>query len=162
MTATDDFDFTEAVVERFIKDELRFLNRNDLDSWIDLYTDDGVYFMPLDEDQANPAVYDMIFYDNKPLMRIRRENFGHPLSPSMEYPIRSMRMISDCEILAKDTDSCRVETPFIASIFYQEVTWYSGVFFHDLVRRNDTIKIRQKQVNLLNMGSPQGVIVTYL
>jgi len=162
MTATDDFDFTEAVVERFIKDELRFLNRNDLDSWIDLYTDDGVYFMPLDEDQTDPALYDMIFYDNKPLMRIRRENFGHPLSPSMEYPIRSMRMISDCEILTKDADSCRVETPFIASIFYQEMRWYSGVFFHDLVRQDNTIRIRQKQVNLLDMGSPQGVIMTYL
>lgn len=162
MTTKDDFDFTEAVVERFIKDELRLLNRNDLDSWIDLYTDDGVYFMPLDEDQADPKLYDMIFYDNKPLMRIRRENFGHPLSPAMEYPIRSTRMIADCEILKKDAQSCRVETPFMACIFYQEMRWYAGVFFHDLVRHDDTIRIRQKQVNLLDMGNPQGVIMTYL
>lgn len=162
MTSPGTFEFTEPVVERFLKDELRLLNRNDLEAWIDLYTDDGIYFMPLDEDQADPARFDMIFYDNKPLMKIRKENFGHPLSPSMQYPIRSMRMISDCEIIEKTAESCRVETPFIASVFYQEMHWYSGIFFHDLVRQDDTIKIRQKQVNLLNMGSPQREIVTYL
>lgn len=162
MNVTEKPPFTESVVEQFIKGELRLLNRNDLDAWIDLFTDDGVYFMPLDEDQADPTLYDMIFYDNKPLMRIRRENFGHPLSPSMQYPLRSMRMISDCEIVEQSGDACRVETPFVASIFYQQMNWYSGVFFHDLVRREDRIKIRQKQVNLLNMGSPQGVIMTYL
>ncbi|MEM7571203.1 MAG: aromatic-ring-hydroxylating dioxygenase subunit beta, partial [Pseudomonadota bacterium] len=117
---------------------------------------------PLDEAQTDPDVYDMIMYDTKALMRIRLENFGHPKSPSMEYPLRSMRMMSDCRIIETSQDSCRTETPFMASIFYQSMQWYCGTYFHDFVREDGSLKIKRKQVNLLNMGAPMGAIMTYL
>ncbi|MEO0410787.1 MAG: aromatic-ring-hydroxylating dioxygenase subunit beta [Pseudomonadota bacterium] len=154
--------FETDAVERFIKAELRHLNAHDFAPWIDLFTDDGVYFMPLDEAQCDPSTYDMIMYDTKALMRIRLENFGHPKSPSMEYPIRSMRMMSDCQIISQNGDTCRTQTPFMASIFYQEMNWYCGTYYHDFVRDAGAMKIKRKQVNLLNMGAPMGAIMTYL
>ena len=154
--------FPQDEVERFIRGELQLLNRNKLDEWIDLYTDDGMYFMPLDESQADPERYDMIMFDNKPLMRIRKENFGRPDSPSMEYPIRSVRMISGCDIEIQADDSCRAEAPFMASIFYQSMRWYAGYYHYELVREEDRLRIKSKQVNLLDMGAPQGPILTYL
>lgn len=149
-------------LEQFIRAELRLLNAHDFAAWIDLFADDGVYFMPLDEAQADPELYDMIMYDNKPLMRIRMENFGHPDSPSMEYPIRSLRMISDCQIVEDTGATCTTETPFMASIFYQDMHWYAGTYRHSFVRDAGAIKIKSKQVNLLNMGAPMGGIMTYL
>lgn len=154
--------FDRATLESFIKAELRYLNAHNFAPWIDLFTDDGVYFMPLDEAQADPDIYDMIMYDTKALMHIRLENFGHPQSPSMEYPIRSTRMISDCQIIKETADQCRTETPFMASIFYQKMHWYAGTYFHDFVREAGALKIKRKQVNLLNMGAPMDAIMTYL
>ncbi|MFK8051154.1 MAG: aromatic-ring-hydroxylating dioxygenase subunit beta [Halioglobus sp.] len=154
--------FNETDLLRFIQDELRLLNRNDFDAWIDLFTDDGVYCIPLDEAQTDVSTYDMAMYDNKPLMKIRKENFGHHASPSMKYPMRSMRMVSDCRIIEFDETRCTTETPFMASIFYQEMQWYAGTYCHQLVRVGGSIKIARKQVNLLNMGAPLGAIMTYL
>ena len=154
--------FSQTAIERFVRHELKLLNKNRFDEWIDLYTDDGVYFMPLDESQTDPERYDMIMFDNKPLMQIRKENFGRPDSPSMEYPIRSMRMITECDIQERSDSACLVEAPFMASIFYQSMRWYAGYFYYKLVHSNDSFKIKSKQVNLLDMGAPQGPIITYL
>jgi len=162
MNSQEDNAFNETDLLRFIQDELRLLNRNDFDAWIDLFTDDGVYCIPLDEAQTDVSTYDMAMYDNKPLMKIRKENFGHQASPSMKYPMRSMRMVSDCRIVESDEASCVTDTPFMASIFYQEMHWYAGTYSHQFVRVGNSIKIARKQVNLLNMGAPFGAIMTYL
>lgn len=162
MSGNPDTAFERSALERFIKAELRYLNAHDFKPWIDLFTDDGIYFMPLDEAQSDPDVYDMIMYDTKPLMRIRLKNFGHPQSPSMEYPLRSLRMISDCQIVSQSANSCQTHTPFMASIFYQQMHWYAGTYIHDFVRQGEALKIKRKQVNLLNMGAPMDAIMTYL
>lgn len=154
--------FSEAKLLRFIQDELRLLNKNDFDPWIDLFSDDGVYCIPLDEAQTDVSTYDMVMYDNKALMKIRKENFGHQASPSMKYPMKSMRMVSDCRIIESHGTICRTDTPFMASIFYQEMHWYAGTYLHEFVRVDNSIKIVRKQVNLLNMGAPLGPIMTYL
>ncbi|MGI3170041.1 aromatic-ring-hydroxylating dioxygenase subunit beta [Pseudooceanicola sp. C21-150M6] len=154
--------FEEEALNRFIRQEIRYLNKNLFDPWIDLFTEDGIYLMPLDEDQADPAIYDMIMFDNVSLMKIRRENFGHPDSPSMAYPMRSMRMVSDSAITAADAESCQTETPFVASIYYQKMTWYAGTYIHHFRAEGEALKLTRKQVNLLDMGAPQGAIMTYL
>jgi len=154
--------FTEETLLRFIQDELRLLNQNAFDDWIDLFTDDGLYCMPLDESQADVSTYDMIMYDNKALMNIRKENFNHPASPSMKYPMRSMRMVSGCRVIEVDAVSCKTETPFMASIFYQEMHWYAGNYYHEFTLIDGVLKIKRKQVNLLNMGAPLSAIMTYL
>ena len=41
-------------IEQFLYDEADLLDRPDLDAWIDLYTEDGTYWMPVDEDQSDP------------------------------------------------------------------------------------------------------------
>ena len=153
---------SDANVEAFVRNELRLLNHNKFSEWIDLYTDDGLYFIPIDEDQVDPERYDMIMYDNKPLMQIRKENFGRDDSPSMEYPVRSMRMISDCSVISRSDNYCEAEAPFIASIFYQVMRWYAGYFYYKFVVVEGGIKIKSKQVNLLDMDAPQGPILTYL
>ena len=43
-----------ATIEAFLYREASFLDRPDLDSWIELYTDDAYYWIPATEDQVDP------------------------------------------------------------------------------------------------------------
>ena len=83
-----------ARVERLVHEETACLNRGDLDAWMALFSDDGYYWMPLDAVQTSPHDHDSLIFDNRPLMEMRRDNLGHELSPSMQRPVRSVRVLS--------------------------------------------------------------------
>ena len=142
--------------------EARYLNKADLESWISLFTEDGYYWMPLDSEQTSPHEHDSIFYEDRILMEIRKRNYLHRLSPSMQYPIRSSRVVSDIHITEYDEDSCTVESSFHAVILYKEQTVFAGSMRHQLQRDGDGYKIKIKRVDLLNADMPLPPIMIYL
>lgn len=144
--------------------EARYLNRADLENWIKLYTDDGIYWMPLDAEQTDPEEHDSIFYEDRTLMEIRKRNYGHRLSMSMQYPIRSSRIISDVHLQSHDpaTGNCIVNSSFQAVILYKEQCLYAGTYQHHLVRRESDYLISLKRVDLLNADMPLPPIMIYV
>ncbi|NKB36145.1 MAG: aromatic-ring-hydroxylating dioxygenase subunit beta [Gammaproteobacteria bacterium] len=150
------------VIGDLINLEARYLNKADLESWISLFTEDGYYWMPLDSGQKNPEEHDSIFYEDRILMEIRKRNFMHRLSPSMQYPIRSSRVISDIHVSDYDEDSCIVESSFHAVILYKEQTVFAGSMQHKLRREGDAYKIQMKRVDLINADMPLPPIMIYL
>ena len=62
-------------IEAFLYDEAALLDNPDLDGWMELYTPDGTYWMPVDENQADPINHISLFYDDRVMMEVRRRNF---------------------------------------------------------------------------------------
>jgi benzoate/toluate 1,2-dioxygenase subunit beta len=151
-------------IQNLLNLEARYLNRADFDSWMSLYTEDGVYWMPLDAGQTDPEAHDSIFYENRTLMEVRKRNFEHQLSPSMQYPIRSSRIISDVHLQKYDPDSnsCIINSSFQAVMVYKEQTVYAGSFQHHLVSGDTGYRIKMKRVDLLNADMPLSPIMIYL
>ena len=81
-------------IESFLNLEADLLDRTDLENWMNLYTTDGTYWMPVRENQADPLNEISILYENRTLMAVRCNNFGHRLAPSMEYPVRCNHITS--------------------------------------------------------------------
>ena len=144
--------------------EARYLNNADLESWMQLYTEDGIYWMPLDAEQTDPEAHDSIFYEDRTLMAIRRRNFGHKLSLSMQYPVRSSRIISDVHLERHDPDTniTIVNSSFQAVILYKEQTLYAGTCQHHLVKSEVGYLIKRKRVDLLNADMPLLPIMIYI
>ena len=69
-------------IEQLLYTEASLLDRPDLDSWIQLYTEDGTYWMPAIEDQEDPLNHISLFYDDRVMMEVRRRNFVHPRAAS--------------------------------------------------------------------------------
>ena len=151
-------------IQNLLNLEARYLNRADFDNWMSLYTEDGVYWMPLDAGQTDPEVHDSLFYEDRTLMEIRKRNFEHQLSPSMQYPIRSLRIISDVHLQQYDPDSnsCIINSSFQAVHFYKEQTVYAGSYQHHLQADESGYKISLKRVDLLNADMPLPPIMIYL
>jgi benzoate/toluate 1,2-dioxygenase beta subunit len=153
-----------AQIERLLYDEADCLDRADLDSWFELYTEDSDYWMPVSPDQNDPHRHISLFYDNRLMMEIRRRNFGHEYAASMEYPIRCSHIISNIRIVSADDNSseCRVTSNFQAIVYYKDQNVYAGKYTHDLVCRGGTYRIKHKRVDLINCDAEQGNLVIYL
>lgn len=156
--------FSPAAVERLLYDEADCLDRADLDAWLKLYTDDADYWMPVSPDQTDPHRHISLFYDNRLLMEIRRNNFGHAFAASMEYPVRCSHVISNirCVSEASATRECRVTSNFQTIVYYKEQHIYAGKYTHDLVLSDDEYRIRHKRVDLINCDAEHGNLIIYI
>ena len=150
-------------IQALIKLETRHLNNADLESWITLFADDGYYWMPLEEDQQSPETHDSLIYDNKTLMEIRRNNLGHPLSPSMQHPVRSVRILSDIDITSEaDNDDVIATAVVIAVINHSQQNYYAGKVSYRFINTNTGYKIKTKRVDLINADAPLDIIMMYI
>lgn len=152
-------------IEELLYTEASFLDRPDLDKWIELYTDDGTYWMPATEDQEDPLNHISLFYDDRVIMEVRRRNFVHPRAASKDYKVRSSHIISNIRVTAMDkkTGTCTVTSNFHCFMYYRDrQTPYAGTYTHELVREGDGYKIRHKRVDLINCDAELGSIIIYI
>ena len=151
-------------IQQLVQKETACLNKADLDGWISLFTEDGYYWMPLEEEHMDPEKHDSLIYDNRALMVIRKFNLGNPLSPSMQLKVSSVRILSDIEItpLADSANEVDVSAFFIAVIYQQQKIYYAGKMRYRVVNTVDGLKIRVKRVDLLDADAPLDSIMMYL
>src|ERR1051326_4637165 len=53
--------------------EARLIDEHRLDEWLELFTDDGIYWMPLEWGQTDPKLTASLMYEDKFLLTIRIE-----------------------------------------------------------------------------------------
>jgi 3-phenylpropionate/cinnamic acid dioxygenase small subunit len=155
---------TDEAISEMIRTETRLLNNGDLESWISLFTDDGYYWMPLEEEHTDPEKHDSLVYDNRALMEMRKHNLASPLAPSMELDIRSVRILSDIEIFPTGAagEEFEVSAFVIAVIYQQQKNTYAGRVNYRLVNTDDGLKIRVKRVDLIDADAPLDCIMAYI
>lgn len=152
-------------IERFLYLEASYLDRPDLDRWIELYTDDGTYWMPAVPDQQDPELHISLFYDDRVMMEVRRRNFVHPAAASKDYDVRASHIISNVHVTELDaaTGGCTVKSNFHCFLYYRgRQTPYAGTYTHVLVRDGTSYRIRSKRVDIINCDAPLGTIIIYL
>ncbi|MEJ8566181.1 aromatic-ring-hydroxylating dioxygenase subunit beta [Elongatibacter sediminis] len=152
-------------VEDFLYLEASYLDRPDLDRWIELYTDDGTYWMPAVEDQEDPHNHLSLIYDDRVMMEIRRRNFVHPRAASKDYAVRCSHLIGNVRITEFDeaTGNCTVTSNFHCAYWYwEEQTLFAGTYRHELVMTDEGLRIRHKRVDLINADAVHGAIIIYL
>lgn len=152
-------------IEQFLYLEASFLDTPDLDSWLELYTEDGTYWMPAIPDQEDPHTHISLFYDDRVLMEVRRRNFVHPAAASKEYTVRASHIISNTRVQSLDekTGDCTVTSNFHCFLYYRDrQTPYAGKYTHELVRDGDSYKIKSKRVDIINCDATLNTIIIYI
>jgi len=152
-------------IEGFLYREAQLLDDADLASWMELYSDDGVYWMPASPEQICTLTEISILYEDKMLMDIRRRNFGHTLSPSMEYSVRGSRVIGNVHLSEEQPGGgcLRVCSTFQAQLYYRdEMTPFAGRYTHDLIAIEDAYLIVRKRVDLINADGIHRNLLIYI
>jgi benzoate/toluate 1,2-dioxygenase beta subunit len=153
-----------AAIEAFLYREAAFLDRPDLDNWMQLYSEDGSYWMPAMENQPDPLNYISHMYDDRVMMEIRKRNFVHPRAASKDSAVRCSHIISNVRHLG-DTDQgdLRVGSNFQVVMWYrEEQRIFAGTYEHHLIKYDGDFLIRHKKVELINPEAAHKSIIIYL
>ncbi len=138
-------------ISQFLNREAKLLDDRKFTEWMDLFTDDGFYWVPLLPEQESPNEASL-FYDTKDFMKTRFERLGHPRIHSQIPHHRTCRLIGTItgpDILSND--EIGVRSNMLMVDYRQGVQrLFAGHVEHRLCFQAGDLKIASKRVNLIN------------
>jgi benzoate/toluate 1,2-dioxygenase beta subunit len=150
-------------VERFLFQEARLLDATDYDAWLSLFTDDGMYWVPLEPGQTDPLNHISLFYEDRLLREMRAKRLRHPRAFSLEAPLRTARLVGNVLV-----DSGQAGEVIARSTFHMleyrrdEQRMFGGAYTHHLRHTDAGFRIRLKRVDLINCDAVHEALQTFI
>lgn len=149
----------------FVYAEASMLDEQRFEEWLDLFTDDGHYWMPLAHDQQDPRLHTSLLYEDKLLLRVRIERLSGLRTFSQQPKSRSHHLLQ--APVMKSIDAPRGGVVVRTAFHYIETrldqqTLFAGWATHHLVAVEGGLKIRLKRVDLVNCDAPFGNIQLFM
>jgi len=144
---------TERRLIDFVVREARLLDDKRYAEWLDLWTDDGIYWVPLTPDQTDGVHHNSHLYEDKLLRELRVERLKSPRAYSQQPPSRALHLLQAPTIEASDVAAQHfvLRTPFhYTEAQGDEIQTFVGTAFHHLVGDAGGLRLRLKRVDLLN------------
>ncbi len=148
-TADDLIDFVYA--EARMIDERRFVD------WLDLYTEDCIYWMPLEWNQEEEKLTTSLLYEDKLLLKTRVQRLEGERTFSQKPKSRCQHLLQQPQIdeINHDKGIYRTYTPFhYAETRFDEQQILAGWARHQLCVVDSELKIKKKRVDLVNCDAP--------
>lgn len=151
----------DRAAEDFIHAESDLLDRREYDAWLDLFTEDSYYWIPLNAGQPTPLSGPSHVYDTKDALIARILRIQDPQNVTQQPPSRCSRIIGR----AWAVDAAEAERPGGASVVRAPFHLVEALPHHDaeisqrvfagaatwcLVPHADDFRIRWKRVDLIN------------
>jgi 3-phenylpropionate/cinnamic acid dioxygenase small subunit len=159
MTTTDAPSLTELreQVRTFLVRESEAMDQQQYDDWLGLWSPDGVYWVPCNEDDYDPRRHVSIIYDNYDRLQERCFRLNGDAAHSQDPPSRLTRIVGN-EQVSQDCDgNVRVRANMIlVEVRSGEKNVYGARLEYTLRPAADSFKIRQKKVILLDNDEPLG------
>jgi 3-phenylpropionate/cinnamic acid dioxygenase small subunit len=143
--------------ELFLIHEGRLLDDRRFEDWMNLFTDDGLYWVPSTPNQTDPYKTASLFFDDRELMKTRVDRLGHPRIHIQTPPSRTNHMVSN--VIVEEADEAAGVYLVSSSMLMTECRLdiqrhFSGRQYHRLEREGNSFRIRLKRVHLINCDSP--------
>jgi len=140
-----------AEVAELLFHEASLLDRGRLDEWLELYTDDATYWIPLQADQSDPLTTSSIVYDDRRLMEARVRQFQHPRAHARVPAPRTVHQVGNVRVLEVDGRDTRVGSTLVLVEYRRErQSVWGAVVEHRLRRTAHGLRIAAKRVDLVN------------
>lgn len=155
---------TQREVEHFLFRQAEILDARDWDAWLALFTEDGIYWMPADEDQQVGEGQANIFYEDLDLMNVRVKRITHPRAWSQSPPNRTAHVVSNVIIETEDaaTGDIMVRSKFfVAEYRMDEMRYFAGSYRHDLAKIEAGFRIRLQRADIVNWEGPFDYVIQY-
>jgi benzoate/toluate 1,2-dioxygenase beta subunit len=123
---------------------------------MELFADDGTYWVPAVPDQKNPFDEASLFYDDRDLMKTRIDRLEHPRIHVQTPPSRTAHLIGNTLIEAVDEAKGEYlvgSTVIMVEYRDEQQRVFAGRQQHRLRREGPSFRIVQKRVDLINCDS---------
>lgn len=140
----------QALFER-VAYEARLLDEGRFAPWLDLFSDDGHYWIPLARDQESPLYHASLLYEDKLTLRIRVERLVSARAHSLQLKSHCLHVLQQPTLESTLEDGWITRTAFT---YYEtcgeSLQNYGAVAWHRWVSVDDQLLLREKRVDLLN------------
>lgn len=144
---------TEQNLVSFVYQEARILDAKDHDAWLEQFTEDGLYWMPLSHNQQSAELETSLMHEDKLLLRLRIERLKSERAFAQHLPSRCHHLLQQPSVESVDHEAnlyvVRTEFHYVEAQG-DEQWFYVGTMFHHLTVDQGRLRIKLKQVNLLN------------
>lgn len=139
-------------IKQFIYAEARLLDNRQWVEWLDLWTEDGMYWVPQSFEQTSPYDHISLFWENKMLRELRMKRLENARNWSQQPPTRSSRLISNITIAGHDKQGYLVVHATFQALEGRAGTQrlLGGSYVYKLKEHDDSWLMYLKQVNLVN------------
>lgn len=143
-----------AEIEQLLFREAHCLDdRSRWQEWLDLYTEDAVYWIPYRKDQPDYVNHASICLENKLKMEVRIGKLLHGRSWSQQPPSRTARVVGNVMIVKDDAAAgeVTVKSTFTMLEFRRDQYQpYAGTYTHRLRKVGGQWKIAYKRIDLIS------------
>ncbi|MBF6615712.1 MAG: aromatic-ring-hydroxylating dioxygenase subunit beta [Candidimonas sp.] len=161
--------FTDQQLSDFVYDEARLLDEQHYEKWLNLFTDDAYYWMPLSHGQTDPLLEGSLMYEDKLLLRVRIERLTGQRTYSQQPKSRSHHLLQRPTIEVNHAwhQPSQGQYTIRAAFHYIETrldqqTLYAGWSTFQLIDDNGQLRIKQKRVDLVNCDSAMRSIQLFM
>lgn len=139
-------------VEQFLYRQAQLLDDKRWQDYIDLFTDDGVYWMPADPSHATWDGVPAIFAEDKNLMTVRMKRVLHPDAWSQRPLWGTNHLVSNVmlEHVAANGDVTVRSRFHMLELRRDDVRHFAGSYLHQLLREDEGYRIKLQRVDAVN------------
>ncbi len=138
-------------VEQFLYAQSELLDNKLWQSFIDLFADDGVYWMPSAPEQTSWEGEPSIFAEDKPMMRVRMGRVTHPNAWSQAPQWVTNHLVGNVVIESETAKEVVVRSRFhMMELRRDNVRHFGGTYRHTLVKKGSGFAIKMQRVDLFN------------
>lgn len=141
-------------VSQFLFLESELLDSHQFEEWLGLFAADGLYWMPLRHDQADPYEDLSLIHENCALLRMRVDRMQHPTAHGMEMPIWTSRVLGNIRITHATASIVEATARFCLVEAENDRQRLFAGRYHFTLERGDSLKIKRKRVDLVNCDAP--------
>lgn len=146
---------SKEAIDRFLFQEGALLDKCAFSDWLQLYTEDAIYWIPSNKDDYDPNKHVSLIYDDRTRLEKRVWRLESGMAHSQDPLSRTCHMISNIMNEEQQDDFIRVSSRFMVVELRQgKQTIFSGRCEHRLVKRKDQLMIAFKKVELINNNEP--------
>lgn len=138
-------------IEQFLYREAYLLDHQRFDEWLALYTDDATYWVPLEENQADPIETSSIIYDDRQLLELRVKQYRDARAHARRPFARTCHQVGNVLVL-EDTAAEAVVASTLVLVEYRQERQrvFAGSVEHRLRRTAAGLRIAAKRVAIVN------------
>ncbi len=141
-------------VEQLLYREAYLLDQHRFDDWLALFTDDALYWAPLEENQRNGQDTSSIIHDDREMMALRVRQYRDARAHARLPLARTVHQVSNVLIVETGATELVVASALVLIEYRQERQRVFGASVtHTLRHAPQGLRIATKRVDLVNSES---------
>lgn len=137
--------------------ECELLNRGRYEDWLNLFTEDCRYWVPVSPGQEDAQSHSSLFHEDHALMRMRIARLAHESAHSLVEGIRASRTVGPAALreIKQGSGDWIVERRFQMNERQGDrARMFAGLFTYRLRATEEGFRIREKRVDLIDCDAP--------